>query len=69
MEEVSDGGFKGDVDGFGYGSVDYGFLGYWYMFGFVVLLQYVLEMAHMIHLLVMLLGIEVAIILFIEFNW
>jgi hypothetical protein len=65
----SHGGFKGDVYGFGYGFVDYGMFGYGYMFGFVVFLQFEQELVHMFALLVMLLGLEVAIILFIEFNW
>jgi hypothetical protein len=39
--------------------------GYGYMFWFVVLLQFEQELVHMFALLVMLLGLEVAIILFI----
>jgi hypothetical protein len=62
-------GFKGDVYGFGYGFLDYGMFGYGYMFVFVLLLQFEHEFVHMFALLVMLLGLEVAIILFIEFNW
>jgi hypothetical protein len=49
----SHGGFKGDVDGFGYGFVDYGMFGYGYMFVFVLLLQFEQEPVHMFALLVM----------------